>query len=623
MGPQKQKKKADSWAGGSIQMPLREDILTPIPGENPSGIDLRHDTKLLIHDKIKEARRQDDDLAQGAWQSERKTANFPLVVKLAQDTLATVSKDLQLAAWLTEGLLLTEGFSGLRVGIGFCHSLLTQFWDTVYPVIEDGDRELRATPLTWLGSKVDFPLRNSPITAQGYSLITYKDSRVVGFEDQVKTDKERAARAKVIAAGKIAPEVFDKAFADTPKAFYLQAEKELDGSIAALDTLEKYCDEQFEDDAPSFGKLREALAEVRQVVHSLLQKKREKEPDPVEPEPVAEGAADSAEGGGGAEGAVAAGGIAGYGSAEPADRRQAVAGIAGAASFLRKKEPLSPAPYLLLRGLRWGELRTGSRLSDTTLLEAPPTELRQQIKRLALNKKWGELLEAGEQAMTLPCGRAWLDLQRLSVAACTALGPEYEPIATAIQSELRALLNDLPELLDATLLDDTPAANAETRQWLHHLSAPQESAAKPAEEEAASDPPAELNGTPTWLTQAADAYLLAKEALAAGQEEKAFSIMGTAIARQRSGRTRFRRTMQLAELAITAGKDSIAQPLLEDIAATIENHKLDAWEDPETVAGYLSMLMRNSKRIQGSSSDKQKLFERICRLDPVQALSAG
>jgi len=124
-------------------MPLREDILTPIPGDNPSGIDLRHDTKLLIHDKIKEARRQDDDLAQGAWQSERKTANFPLVVKLAQDSIATVSKDLQLAAWLTEGLLVTEGFSGLRVGIGLCHSLLTQFWDTVYPVIEDGDRELR------------------------------------------------------------------------------------------------------------------------------------------------------------------------------------------------------------------------------------------------------------------------------------------------------------------------------------------------------------------------------------------------------------------------------------------------------------------------------------------------
>jgi type VI secretion system protein ImpA len=622
MGPQK--KKADSWAGGSIQMPLREDILTPIPGENPSGIDLRYDTKLLIHDKIKEARRQEDDLAQGAWQSERKTANFPFVVKLAQDSIATVSKDLQLAAWLTEGLLQTERFSGLRVGIGLCHELMTTFWDTVYPIIEDGDRELRARPLTWLGSMLDFPLRSAPITAAGYSLLVYKDSRVVGYEDQVKTDKERAARAKVIAAGKIAPEVFDKAFAETPKVFYLQAEKELDGSIEALNNLEKFCDESFEDDAPSFNKLKDGLTEVRQVVHTLLQKKREKEPDPVEPDPVVETAADAGQAGeGGAEGgAIPAGGFAGFGTAEPADRRQAVAGIAGAAAFLRKKEPLSPAPYLLLRGLRWGELRTGSRLTDTTLLEAPPTELRQQIKRLALNKKWSELLEAGEQAMTLPCGRAWLDLQRLSVAACTALGPEYEPIATAIQSELRALLNDLPELLDATLLDDTPAANAETKSWLHQLSAPKQTV-QSSEEEGAPDVTVELNGTPTWLTQAADAYVLAKEALAAGQEEKAFSIMRSTIARQRSGRSRFRRTMQLAELAIAAGKDTIAQPLLEDIAATIENHKLDAWEDPEAVAGYLSMLMRSSKKIQGSSSDKQKLFERICRLDPVQALSAG
>jgi type VI secretion system protein ImpA len=79
----------------------------------------------------------------------------------------------------------------------------------------------------------------------------------------------------------------------------------------------------------------------------------------------------------------------------------------------------------------------------------------------------------------------------------------------------------------------------------------------------------------------------------------------------------------LIELAIAAGKDSIAQPLLEDVAATIENHKLDAWEDPETVAGDLLKLMRDSKKIQANASEKQKLFERICRLDPVQALSAG
>jgi type VI secretion system protein ImpA len=602
-------------------MPLREDILAPIAGENPSGIDLRYDNKLLIHDKIKEARRQDDDAAQGDWQTERKTANFPLIVKLAQETLATTSKDLQVAAWLTEALLQTERFAGMRDGLKLCLDLMTEFWDTVYPIIEDGDRELRARPIAWVGSMLDFPLRSTPIVNAGYSWFIWSDSRKVGYEDQAKTDKDKANRATMLKNGKIAPEIFDKAFEETPKAFYLQAEKDLDGCIEALANLDKYCDEMFEDDAPALGKLKTGLAEVRHTIHGLLEKKRIKEPDPVEPEPVVEETiAGGGEGGEGAPAGTVSLGV--MSMSEPADRRQAVGSIAAAAAYLRKKEPYSPAPYLLLRGLRWGELRTGSRLGDSTLLEAPPTELRQRIKSLALNKKWADLLEAGEQAMALPGSRAWLDLQRLSVAACTALGEEYKPIATAIQSELRALLNDLPELLDATLLDDTPAANAETKAWLLSLSAPpQTPASEPIEGEEA--PPAPVNGTPTWLAQAADAYVLAKDALAAGQGEKAFAIMRAEIASQRSGRRRFRRTMQMIELAIAAGQDAIAQPLLDDVTATIENHKLDAWEDPELVASDLLKLLRNSKKIQGSSSDKQKLFERICRLDPVQALNAG
>ncbi len=603
-------------------MPLREDILAPIPGENPSGIDLRYDTKLLIFDKIKEARRQDDDLAQGAWQSERKTANFGLVSKLAQETLATVSKDLQLAAYLSEALLQTERFGGLRQGLDLTYRLLTEFWDSVYPVIEDGDRELRARPLAWIGSMLDLPLRSAPIVGAGYSWLVYKDSRTVGYEDQPKTDKDRKARNAMIEGGKIAPEVFDKAFTETPKAYYLQAEKDLDGCLELLGSLDAFCDEKFEDDSPGFGKLRNALTDVRLTIHGLLEKKREKEPDPVEEIPVEEVAAAEGTGEGEGTGAASTIGVSTSFTAEPADRRQAVAGIVAAAAFLRKREPFSPAPYLLLRGLRWGELRTASRLADSSLLEAPPTELRQQIKRLALAKKWPELLEAGEQALALPGSRAWLDLQRLSVAACSAMGKEYLPIATAIQSELRALMNDLPELLDAILLDDTPAANPETKEWLQGLSAVAH-ASPTDEEEATADARATRNGAPTWLAPSVDAYALAQDALAAGQEEKAFAIMRIEVAKQRSGRRRFRRTMQMVELAIAAGKDGIAQPLLEDIAAAIENHKLDAWEDPEQMARDLTKLMRYSKKIQGSASDKQKLFERICRLDPVQALSVG
>ncbi|HTW57158.1 MAG TPA: type VI secretion system protein TssA [Terriglobales bacterium] len=613
-------------------MPLRDDLLNPIPGDNPSGVYVRHDTKLLLYDKIKEARRQDDALAQGDWQHERKLSDFPQVSKLAQEALATRTKDLQLAAWLTEALLQTEGFAGLRQGLDFCTGLLTNFWDTLYPPVEDGDLELRAGPLEFLGTQLDVALKSRPLAKAGYDWFKYKESRAVGYEDQVKNDKERKARQrKIDEEKKLAPEVFDKAFAETPKAFYWQGEKDLDACLQSLKTLDELCDQKFGSSGPALGKLKASLEEVRHAVHALLEKKRETEPDPVEVAPAVDGGA----GVSGVAGVAATGApgitISVLTSSEPAERREAIATVARVAALLRQQDPKSPAPYLMMRGLRWGELRGAQGIGDAKLLEAPPTELRQHIKRLALGKKWNELLEAAENAMSLPCSRAWLDLQRLVVGACTALGEEYEPIAAAVRSELRALLNDIPQLLDATLLDDTPAANLETRAWLQQIgTAP---ASQPVTAE--SQPPAEgaapsSNGqgsahtaAPTWLEKSADAYALAQDTLRGGQPEKAFEIMRKEIARQRSGRGRFERTLQLVELCVAAGKDTIAQPLLDDLAEAIETHKLDDWEDKEMVAAALATIMRISKRVQDDESEKRRLFERICRLDPVRALSAG
>ncbi len=606
-------------------MPLRDDLLNPIPGDNPSGVYVRHDSKLLLYDKIKDARRQDDELAQGDWQTERKMADFPLAKKLAEEAIATKTKDLQLAAWLTEAQLHIEGFAGLQQGLNLCAGLISNFWDTVYPPVEDGDLELRSGPLDFLGSGLDLALKSRPLTKAGYDWYKYKESRSVGYDDSSRSDKERKDREQKIADGKLSAEVFDKAFVETPKAFYGQAEKDLDGCLASLKTLDEVCDEKFGSDGPALGRLKTSIEEVRHSVHALLEKKRETEPDPVEVAAAADGGAS----GTGVVGVAVSGApgitISVLTSSEPADRRDAIATVAKVAALLRQQDPHNPAPYLMMRGLRWGELRGAKGISDAKLLEAPSTELRQHVKRLALAKKWSELLETAENAMSLPCSRAWLDLQRLVVGACTALGEEYEPIAAAIRSELKALLQDMPQLLDAVLLDDTPAANGETRSWLQQLGAPAAVAA-PAENPPAGDGSvASTNGqgSASWLDKTADAYALAQDTLKAGQPEKAFEIMRKEIARQRSGRGRFERTMQLVELCVTAGKDTIAQPLLDDLSAAIEEHKLDNWEDNEMVAAALATIMRISRRVLDDESEKKRLFERICRLDPVRALSAG
>ncbi|HKQ85769.1 MAG TPA: type VI secretion system protein TssA [Candidatus Acidoferrales bacterium] len=616
-------------------MPLREGLLDPISAENPSGIDVRYDSKLLLYDKIKEARREDDGLDQGEWQQERKTADLPFVLKSTQEALATKTKDLQLAAWLCDALLRTEGFGGLQQGLALCQGLIANFWDTLFPPIEDGDLELRAAPLDWLGTALDIPLKKVPLARAGYGFFKYKESRLVGYDAPTLGDKEREQRAQRISEGKLAAEDFDKAFNETPKAFYVQAEKDLDGCLATLKSVDETCDEKFGSAGPSLGKLKTTLEEIRHTVHGLLQKKRETEPDPVEESAsTAPGSDGAAVGGGGAQGtgrsAIPSIVISIMTSSEPADRREMIANVAKAAAFLRQREPHSPAPYLMMRGLRWGELRAAARLSDAALLEAPPTELRQQIKRLALAEKWAELLETAENAMSLPCSRAWLDLQRHVVEACTALGGDYEGIAAAIRLELKVLLHDVPELLDAAMLDDTPAANAETRAWLLQLmrpaSKPQPAADGGASTEAASESapsPGRSAPEPSWPSKTADSYDVATEALKAGQEKKAFDIMQQEIARQTSGRGRFQRKLQLIQLCVASGKDAIAQPLLEDLAAAIENHKLDEWEDRELVADALTALMNLSRRIQEDPSEKQKIFERICRLDPVRALSAG
>jgi len=606
-------------------MPLPDTLLNPISGENPSGEDLRYTP---LYDQIKEARREEEESEQGEWKTEIKKADYPQVVKLASEAIASKSKDLQIAAWLTDALLRTEGFAGLKQGLDLLHGLVGTFWDSLYPQLEDGDAELRAGPLEWVGSNLVLPLRMAPLNKAKHGWLDYTESRKIAYEEQADTDEKKEARKNALEARKVLPENFDKSFTETPKAFYVSAEASLDGCTAALQALDTLCQEKFGDVAPSFTELKKGLETVRHSVHLLLQKKRETEPDAVEAtaEPGApEGAAEGA----GAEGGAAAGAVAGRAGVagivipladkEPAARREAIASVSRAAAALRKLDPYSPAPYLMLRGLRWGELRAAFQNSDMTLLEGPPTVLRQHIKRLAIEGKWEELVEAAENAMSLPCSRGWLDLQRFVVDACVGLGSNYAGIAIAIRSELKALLRDLPQLLATTLLDDTPAANSETQAWLKEL------VAEPAAPAPEGAPPEnrvlENHSAPGWHRKFVDSYDLAQQALRDGQVEKALDLMRREVERQLSGRGQFLRKLQLVEVCMAAGKSQIAQPMIDDLATVIDNNHLEEWEDREIVAKALVMILKNSQRVQADDSEKFRLFQKVVRLDPVQAIS--
>jgi type VI secretion system protein ImpA len=594
-------------------MPLRDDLLTPIAGGNPAGTDLRYDP---IFDRIKEARREDDDAPQGDWQRERKVADFGQVTKLAGDVLATKSKDLQVAAWLTEAQLRREGLPGLRAGLVVLRGMLDDFWEHLYPEIEDGDLELRAAPLEWVGTRLELPVTRIAITTSGLDQLAYAASGNVPTESDAALDPLKAeAREQAIIEGRATPEEFEQAFVSTPKAWYKSLRSDIDGCLEALQSLDESAQARFGGDAaPSFARLRNALEQVRHVARQLLAKKLEIDPDPrdataagdIDVTPVATG--------GGASPADR--GASRSLPADPVDRDDAAGRIAGAARFLRRTDPANPAPYLLLRGFRWGELRASGTSPDPKLFDAPPTHVRTQLKSLLLDRKWAELLEAAETVMGTPQGRGWLDLQRYALTACDGLGFEFAPVGEAIRGALRALLADLPGLTEMTLMDDTPTANAETLAWLRAtVVAGVEGAPATAENGRQTERVVYDDGA-----RGREAYERALSELRAGRADTAIELLMRQLDREKTRRGRFMRQAQLAELMVGAGLESVAKPILEELMVQIETHKLDEWESGELIAQPMALLFRCLERIDGDPVFKQALYLRICRLDPRQAI---
>src|ERR1039457_5896460 len=138
-----------------------EAITAPLSDDAPAGEELRY-TK--VYDDIKAARRADDDIPQGDWQREMKSAEWDKVIRIAVDVLTNQSKDFQIAAWLTEALAMEVGFGGVESGLRVLTALLSQFWETAYPRVEDDDFDYRAAPFDFLNERLTAAIRMIPLT---------------------------------------------------------------------------------------------------------------------------------------------------------------------------------------------------------------------------------------------------------------------------------------------------------------------------------------------------------------------------------------------------------------------------------------------------------------------------
>ena len=104
-----------------------------------------------------------------------------------------------------------------------------------------------------------------------------------------------------------------------------------------------------------------------------------------------------------------------------------------------------------------------------------------------------------------------------------------------------------------------------------------------------------------------------------GRAAEAISLLYSEAEQQPSGRLRFERRLQTAELCLQTGHAAVAHPLLVDLTAELERRTLEGWESASLLGKPLALMIRCLDQGVSASENRQTLFARLCRLDPVAA----
>lgn len=341
-----------------------KSLLKPISGENPSGESVRYSG---VYDEITEARRADEDLPMGNLQIELKAADYTKVIETAIPVLEKDTKDLQIAAWLSEALVRENGFAGLRDSLKLLSGLQRKFWDTLFPEIDEGNMEGRANALAWVDEEAAFSIKKAPITDgdEGYSFFDYEDSKKFNIpanleslaaEEQEKFKKleEQAHKENRTTAAQ-----WEKSLSASKRGFYEELNIAIEECWAAYNILNQIIEENFEiNQAPSLGNLKKTLENIQLQTDKILQQKREEEPDLIENSKIFEEAAEEAGNGiSPNKGKSSIGGTIN-------NRREALKELEKIASFFRQTEPHSPVSYLINRAVKWGNMPLDGWLQD-------------------------------------------------------------------------------------------------------------------------------------------------------------------------------------------------------------------------------------------------------------------
>ncbi len=221
-----------------------DTILAPIEGKSPVG------KRTFIRDQIMKGKKYDKHIDPIDNTEVEIKPNWEKIVETSLEALEKKTKDLWIAALLTEALIHTQGLTGICTGLKIQTGLLRNYWENVYPSKDNEGEDVndilepRFSPINYMNDTLPGRIKEIPITdaskTEGYSWIKWQESRGADGKDSKTAYGFVDDTIEKLSAGD-----FDSAVNSSSKNFYESFAKDIALSLKALKDFEEIVNKSF------------------------------------------------------------------------------------------------------------------------------------------------------------------------------------------------------------------------------------------------------------------------------------------------------------------------------------------------------------------------------------------
>ena len=352
-----------------INLPSIEDLLRDLSDDTPSGRDLRIDTTpqsiyFRLRDARSEARAQERAVDTDPSATDDGSRRWIEVGTLAAAAIRDESKDLEVAAWLTESMVRSHGLAGLAAGAELMGGLVERFWArNLFPQPDEDGAGDRLAPIAGLDGEGGNGTLLQPL--RKLAMFERDDGTVVAFwqfeqAEEVASLSDPARRNQRLTAGIPPFAELEAAARGAGRTSLAKVVADAAGAIAAWQALGLSLDAAAGRDAPSTARVLDLLTKVHRVAARYAGLPDETS----EPATEAEAIPDAGSATSPAPAAIA----------KP-DREALLAELTRIAGLFRKAEPNAPISYTIEEAVRRARLSLPELLREMMPDEGPRAAL--------------------------------------------------------------------------------------------------------------------------------------------------------------------------------------------------------------------------------------------------------